>query len=41
MWRLRGLFSKIAVVAGPPLAPDRATPEMLQEKVLALRGDWR
>ena len=41
MRRLRGLFSKIAVVAGPPLAPDRATPEMLQEKVLALRGDWR
>jgi len=41
MRRVRGLFSKIAVVAGPPLAPERATPEALQEKVLALRGNWR
>ncbi|TMH60733.1 MAG: MFS transporter [Betaproteobacteria bacterium] len=39
--RVRGLFSKIAVVAGPPLAPERATPEALQATVLALRGDWR
>jgi 1-acyl-sn-glycerol-3-phosphate acyltransferase len=41
MRRLRGLFSKIALVAGPPVAPTRATPELLQETVLALRGDWR
>jgi len=41
MRRLRGLFSRIALVAGPPLAPELATPEMLQEKVLSLRGDWR
>jgi 1-acyl-sn-glycerol-3-phosphate acyltransferase len=41
MRRLRGLFSKIALVAGPPVAPARATPELLQETVLALRGDWR
>ncbi|HZI85146.1 MAG TPA: MFS transporter, partial [Casimicrobiaceae bacterium] len=41
MRRLRGLFSRIAVVAGPPLAPERATPETLQQVVLALRGNWR
>jgi len=41
MRRLRGLFSRIALVAGPPLAPDRATPEALQQTVLALRGDRR
>jgi hypothetical protein len=41
MRRLRGLFSKIALVAGPPVAPARASPELLQETVLALRGDWR
>jgi len=41
MRRLRRLFSKIALVAGPPLAPERATPETLRETVLALRGDWR
>ena len=41
MRRLRGLFSKIALVAGVPVAPARATPELLQQEVLALRGDWR
>ncbi len=41
MRRLRGLFSRIALVVGPPLAPELATPEALQEKVLSLRGDWR
>ena len=41
MRRLRGLFSRIALVAGPPLAPELATPETLQEKVSSLRGDWR
>jgi len=41
MRRMRGLFSKIALVAGPPFAPDRATPEALHATVLALRGDRR
>jgi 1-acyl-sn-glycerol-3-phosphate acyltransferase len=41
MRRLRGLFSKIALVAGPPVAPERATPEALQQAVLGLRGEWR
>jgi 1-acyl-sn-glycerol-3-phosphate acyltransferase len=41
MRRLRGLFSKIALVVGPPVAPARATPELLQETVRALRGDCR
>ncbi len=37
----RRIWSRIEVVAGPPLAPDGATAEALQERVLALRGDWR
>jgi 1-acyl-sn-glycerol-3-phosphate acyltransferase len=41
MQRVRGMFSKIALVAGAPIAPELATPELLQQKVLALRGDWR
>jgi len=41
MRRLRGMFSRITLVAGPPVAPARATPELLQETVLALRGDLR
>ena len=41
MQRARGMFSKIALVAGAPIAPELATPELLQQKVLALRGDWR
>jgi 1-acyl-sn-glycerol-3-phosphate acyltransferase len=41
MRRLRGIFSNIALVAGTPVAPDRATLEFLQQKVLALRGDRR
>ena len=41
MHRLRGLFSRIALVAGPPLAPEQASPERLQATVFALRGDWR
>jgi 1-acyl-sn-glycerol-3-phosphate acyltransferase len=41
MQRVRGLFSRIALVAGAPVAPELATPELLQQKVLALRGDWR
>src|SRR6266446_2292737 len=38
MRRLRGLFSRIALVAGQPLAPELATPEALQKSVLGLRG---
>jgi len=41
MRRVRGLFSRIALVAGPPFTPDGATPEALQQAVLALRGDRR
>lgn len=41
MRRLRGIFSRIALVAGTPVAPALATPEFLQATVLALRGDRR
>jgi 1-acyl-sn-glycerol-3-phosphate acyltransferase len=41
MRRVRGVFSRIALVAGPPVAPALATPEYLQQQVLALRGDRR
>jgi hypothetical protein len=41
MRRLRGIFSRIALVAGNPVAPARATPELLQQAVLALRGERR
>src|SRR5450631_893493 len=41
MRRLRGIFSRIALVAGTPVAPALATPEYLQATVLALRGDRR
>jgi 1-acyl-sn-glycerol-3-phosphate acyltransferase len=41
MRKIRGLFSRIALVAGPPVPPERATPEYLHQNVLALRGDWR
>jgi 1-acyl-sn-glycerol-3-phosphate acyltransferase len=41
MRKLFRLFSRIALVAGPPVPPERATPEFLQQNVLALRGDWR
>ncbi|HKE42148.1 MAG TPA: MFS transporter [Casimicrobiaceae bacterium] len=41
MRRLRGIFSRIALVVGTPVAPDRATPEFLQQQVAGLRGDWR
>jgi 1-acyl-sn-glycerol-3-phosphate acyltransferase len=41
MRRLRGVFSRIALVAGVPLAPEIATPEFLQREVLGLRGDQR
>ena len=35
----RGPFSKIELVAGPPLAPDTLSPESLQHVVAGLRGD--
>ena len=41
MRRVRGIFSRIALVAGPPVAPQAATPELLQKEVLALRGERR
>ena len=34
-------FRKIGLAVDAPLAPAAATPEALQAKVLALRGDWR
>jgi 1-acyl-sn-glycerol-3-phosphate acyltransferase len=37
----RGVFSRIQLVAGAPIAPREATPEGLQAQVLALRGDWK
>jgi 1-acyl-sn-glycerol-3-phosphate acyltransferase len=41
MRRFRGMFSKIAIVAAPPVPPDAVTPDALQAEVLALRGDAR
>jgi 1-acyl-sn-glycerol-3-phosphate acyltransferase len=37
----RGLRSKLALAVGQPVAPEMATPEYLQQQVLALRGDWK
>ena len=34
-------FKKVALAVGAPVAPQLATPESLQQAVLALRGDWR
>jgi len=34
-------FKKVALAVGTPVAPQVATPESLQQAVLALRGDWR
>ena len=39
--RLRGVFSRIALVVAPPVRPDEATPEVLEARVLALRGKVR
>ncbi|MCC7325617.1 MAG: MFS transporter [Burkholderiales bacterium] len=41
MRRLRGVFSRIALIVAPPVPPSDATPEALQARVLALRGDDR
>jgi 1-acyl-sn-glycerol-3-phosphate acyltransferase len=37
----RGPLSRLSLVVGQPVAPAQATPESLQEQVLALRGDWK
>ncbi|KAI3591578.1 Lysophospholipid transporter LplT [Cupriavidus sp. U2] len=37
----RGLLSKLELVVGEPVPPESATPETLQQMVLALRGDWK
>ncbi|MGO4302572.1 MFS transporter [Cupriavidus sp. RAF12] len=37
----RGILSRLELVVGEPVAPDAATPEALQQMVLALRGDWK
>jgi 1-acyl-sn-glycerol-3-phosphate acyltransferase len=37
----RGLFSRIALEAQQPVAPEIALPEFLQTRVQAMRGDWR
>jgi 1-acyl-sn-glycerol-3-phosphate acyltransferase len=41
MRRWRGLFSRIALTGGAPIAPSQATPELLRARVLELRGDRR
>jgi 1-acyl-sn-glycerol-3-phosphate acyltransferase len=41
MRRWRGVFSRIALVVAPPVAPAMATPDALQAKVLAMRGPAR
>jgi 1-acyl-sn-glycerol-3-phosphate acyltransferase len=41
MRRLRGIFSRIALVVAPPVPPEQVTLEGLQATVLALRGDRR
>jgi 1-acyl-sn-glycerol-3-phosphate acyltransferase len=37
----RGIFSRIALEAGSPLAPTSITPESLQGAIVSMRGDWR
>lgn len=37
----RGVFSRIGLVAAPPVPPEEATPEHLQAIVAGLRGDWK
>ncbi len=41
MRRMRGMFSRIALVVAPPVPPERVTLEGLQATVLALRGERR
>jgi 1-acyl-sn-glycerol-3-phosphate acyltransferase len=37
----RGPRSLLSLAVGVPVAPADATPELLQERVTALRGDWK
>ncbi|NNG22360.1 MFS transporter [Telluria aromaticivorans] len=37
----RGIRSKLSLAVGKPVEPHAASPEHLQEQVLALRGDWK
>lgn len=37
----RGVFSRIALVGAPLVPAEQATPEYLQQIVLALRGEWK
>jgi len=37
----RGLFSRLELAVGEPIAPEAVSPEGLQEQVRALRGDWK
>ena len=37
----RGWRSRLALAVGRPVPPQEATPEHLQEQVLALRGEWK
>jgi len=41
MRRLRGIFSRIALVVAPPVPPERVTLDGLRATVLALRGERR
>lgn len=37
----RGIYNRIELVIGPPVAAGDATPTVLQHRVEHLRGDWR
>jgi 1-acyl-sn-glycerol-3-phosphate acyltransferase len=37
----RGVFSRIGLAVASPIPPEAATPEVLQARVLELRGDWK
>jgi 1-acyl-sn-glycerol-3-phosphate acyltransferase len=41
MRRVRGVFSRIALVVGTPIPPQEASPDRLHAAVLALRGERR
>ncbi|MFO1303735.1 MAG: MFS transporter [Burkholderiales bacterium] len=41
MRRMRGMFSRIAIVAAPPIPPAQVTLDGLRAQVLAMRGDAR
>ncbi|MBL8251504.1 MAG: MFS transporter [Candidatus Competibacter sp.] len=37
----RRFWSRVELVAGEPVPPERASSELLRERVAGLRGDWR